>query len=84
MDVAFIYIRRFCRFLKYLLDINPAASEYGMEFILFVKLLVSVILVLTLSAVAEHISPRAAGLLAGYPAGAAITLFFIGLDVSPD
>ena len=55
-----------------------------MESILFIKLLVSVTLVLTLSAVAEHVSPRAAGLLAGYPAGAAITLFFIGLDISPE
>ena len=55
-----------------------------MEAILFVKFFVSVILVLTLSAVAEHISPRAAGLLAGYPAGAVITLFFIGLDISPE
>ena len=55
-----------------------------MESILFIKLIVSVTLVLTLSAVAEHVSPRAAGLLAGYPAGAAITLFFIGLDISPE
>ena len=55
-----------------------------MESILFVKLFVSVILVLTLSAVAEHVSPRAAGLLAGYPAGAAITLFFFGMDISPE
>ena len=55
-----------------------------MEFILFVKIFVSIILVLTLSAVAENISPRAAGLLAGYPAGAAITLFFFGLDISPE
>lgn len=54
-----------------------------MEAALLVKLIISISLVLTLSAVAEHISPRAAGLLAGYPAGAAITLFFIGLDVSP-
>jgi hypothetical protein len=37
-----------------------------MESLLFVKLFVSAILVLTLSAVAEHISPRAAGLLAGF------------------
>ena len=51
--------------------------------ILFIKLIVSITLVLTLSAVAEHVSPRAAGILAGYPAGAAITLFFIGLDISP-
>jgi len=52
--------------------------------ILFIKLFVSITLVLTLSAVAEHVSPRAAGLLAGFPAGAAITLFFIGLDISPE
>jgi len=52
--------------------------------ILFIKLIVSITLVLTLSAVAEHVSPRAAGLLAGYPAGAAITLFFIGLDLGAD
>ena len=52
--------------------------------ILFIKLIVSVALVLSLSAVAEHVSPKAAGLLAGYPAGAAITLFFIGLDISPE
>jgi len=55
-----------------------------MESLLFVKLCISVILVLTLSAVAEHISPRAAGLLAGYPAGAVLTLFFIGMDISPE
>jgi len=55
-----------------------------MESFLLIKLIVSVTLVLTLSAVAEHVSPRAAGLLAGYPAGAAITLFFIGMDVSPE
>jgi hypothetical protein len=40
-----------------------------MESLLFVKLFVSVILVLTLSAVAEHISPRAAGLLSGNAGG---------------
>jgi hypothetical protein len=52
--------------------------------VLFIKLIVSIALVLTLSAVAEHVSPKAAGLLAGYPAGAAITLFFIGMDISPE
>ena len=52
--------------------------------ILFIKLIVSIALVLTLSAVAEHVSPKAAGILAGYPAGAAITLFFIGLDISAE
>ena len=52
--------------------------------ILLIKLIVSVALVLTLSAVAEHVSPKAAGLLAGYPAGAAITLFFIGMDIDTE
>ena len=55
-----------------------------MDSILLIKLIISVVLVLTLSAVAEHVSPRAAGLLAGYPAGAAITLFFFGMDISPE
>lgn len=55
-----------------------------MDAILLIKLVISVALVLTLSAVAEHVSPRAAGLLAGYPAGAAITLFFFGMDISPE
>lgn len=54
------------------------------EFIFFVKLAVTVALVVALSAVAEHVSPRVAGLLAGYPLGAAIALFFIGLDASPE
>lgn len=54
-----------------------------MESFLVIKLIVSIALVLTLSAVTEYVSPRAAGLLAGYPAGAAITLFFIGMDISP-
>ncbi len=55
-----------------------------MEAVLLIKLIVAVALVLILSAVAEYVSPRAAGLLAGYPAGAAITLFFIGMDISPE
>ena len=63
---------------------NPIVRKCAMVPILFIKLIVSITLVLTLSAVAEHVSPRAAGLLAGYPAGATITLFFIGLDISPE
>jgi hypothetical protein len=55
-----------------------------MEAVLLLKFAVSIIIVLTLSAVAEHVSPRAAGLLAGYPAGAAITLFFFGADINPE
>ena len=47
------------------------------------KLLISIGLVLGLGMVAVHASPRAAGLLAGYPLGTALALFFIGLEISP-
>lgn len=47
------------------------------------KLLVSIGLVLGLGAVAVRVSPRVAGLLAGYPLGTALALFFIGLEISP-
>ena len=49
-----------------------------------IKLVVTVVVVLLLSLVAEHVSPRVAGILAGYPLGAAIALFFIGLEISPE
>ncbi|MGD8258265.1 MAG: hypothetical protein PVG70_15410 [Desulfobacterales bacterium] len=54
-----------------------------MELVFFLKVIVTVCLVLILSIVAEYISPRAAGILAGYPLGAAIVLFFIGLEMGP-
>ncbi|MDW7748435.1 hypothetical protein [Halomonas sp.] len=47
------------------------------------KLLVSIGVVLGLSVIAERVSTRVAGLLAGYPLGTAIALFFIGLEISP-
>lgn len=47
------------------------------------KLVISVGIVLGLSMVAERLSARMAGLLAGYPLGTAIALFFIGLEISP-
>ncbi|QJQ96857.1 MULTISPECIES: hypothetical protein [Halomonadaceae] len=47
------------------------------------KLLVSISIVLGLSAIAVRVSTRVAGLLAGYPLGTAITLFFIGAEISP-
>src|SRR5690554_2920082 len=46
------------------------------------KLLVSIGMVLGLGAIAVRVSPRVAGLLAGYPLGTAIALFFIGLELS--
>jgi hypothetical protein len=48
-----------------------------------IKILVSVFMVVTLSLIAEFVSPRVAGILSGYPLGAAISLFFIGLEISP-
>lgn len=54
------------------------------EWMLFVKLLVSILFVVTLSLIAERVSPRIAGLLAGYPLGAAIALFFFGVEIGTD
>jgi hypothetical protein len=47
------------------------------------KLAVTIATVLTLSAVAERVSPRVAGVLSGYPLGAAIALFFMGVEIGP-
>lgn len=47
------------------------------------KLVVTIVTVLTLSAVAERVSPRVAGVLSGYPLGAAIALFFMGVEIGP-
>jgi hypothetical protein len=55
-----------------------------MSLFLVAKIAVTIGMVLTLSLVAERVSPRAAGLLSGYPLGAAIVLFFIGLEISPE
>ncbi|MDD2716430.1 MAG: hypothetical protein PHW04_11130 [Candidatus Wallbacteria bacterium] len=48
------------------------------------KLIVSIAAVIVLSLLAERASPRWAGLVSGYPTGSAITLFFFGLEQSPD
>lgn len=55
-----------------------------LDLIFFSKIIVSVTAVITLSLIAEHVSPRVAGILSGYPLGAAISLFFYGLEISPD
>ena len=44
------------------------------------KIASSVLAVLALSFIAERVSPRAGGIMAGYPLGTAIALFFIGLE----
>ncbi len=44
------------------------------------KITISMAIVIGLSLIAERASPRLAGILAGYPHGVAIVLFFIGLE----
>lgn len=48
--------------------------------LILIKITVSVLVVIGLSLVAEYASPRAAGILSGYPLGTAIVLFFFGLE----
>lgn len=55
--------------------------EFGLQVL---KLLISIAVVLGLSLVAERLSTRTAGMLSGYPLGTAITLGFIGIEISPD
>lgn len=50
------------------------------EIIFIAKIFVSIFAVLTLSVIAENVSPKIAGILSGYPLGTAIALFFIGIE----
>jgi len=52
--------------------------------ILLLKVTITILIVSALSVIAERISPRAAGILSGYPLGSAITLFFIGYEQGAD
>ena len=53
-----------------------------LQVITLVKVAVAVSMVVILSLIAEFVSPRVAGIISGYPLGAAIVLFFIGLEIS--
>lgn len=55
-----------------------------MTTLLLIKIAVSIATVIGLSLIAEHVNPRIAGLLSGYPLGTAIALFFIGYEISPE
>jgi hypothetical protein len=48
-----------------------------------VKTATAVSMVVLLSLFAEVVSPRFAGIFSGYPLGAAISLFFMGFEISP-
>ncbi|NQW00543.1 MAG: hypothetical protein HQ483_12645 [Rhodospirillales bacterium] len=52
--------------------------------LLLVKICVSVLLVLGLSWIAEHVNPRIAGILSGMPLGAVLILFFVGAELGPE
>lgn len=49
----------------------------------YVKIAAAVFMVVLLSVLAEVVSPRFAGIFSGYPLGAAISLFFMGVEISP-
>lgn len=54
------------------------------DLLLLIKLLVAIAFVMGLSLIAENVSPKVAGILSGYPSGTLITLFFFGLEKSPE
>jgi len=49
-----------------------------------IKIALSIGMVVGLSIIAERSGPRVAGILAGYPLGIALALFFIGYEISPE
>ncbi len=52
--------------------------------VLLAKIAVTMLAVVGLSLIAEHLSARLAGILAGYPHGIAIVLYFIGIEQGVD
>ncbi len=51
--------------------------------LLLVKITVSALTVLVLALIAEHVEPRLAGVFSAFPLGAAIVLYFLGLENGP-
>lgn len=50
---------------------------------MLIKMGTAVLMVVVLSLLAEAVSPGFAGIISGFPLGAAVSLFFIGLEVGP-
>ena len=48
-----------------------------------IKMGTGVLMVVVLSVLAEAVSPRLAGIVSGYPLGAAVSLFFMGFEIGP-
>jgi hypothetical protein len=51
--------------------------------LVLIKMGTAVLVVVGLSVLAESVSTRFAGILSGYPLGAALSLFFMGYEISP-
>ncbi len=53
------------------------------QIVTVIKVLTAIGMVLGLAFLAEYSCTRMAGFLSGYPMGAAIAIFFVGLDLGP-
>ncbi|MCG8569550.1 MAG: hypothetical protein MJB14_05375, partial [Spirochaetes bacterium] len=51
-------------------------------YLIIIKILVSILIVILLSLLAEYSSPQIAGFFSAFPTGSAIALFFIGVEIS--
>lgn len=54
-----------------------------LTFMTLIKMGAVILITVSLSVLAEVVSPRVAGILTGYPLGAAIALFFMGFEIDP-
>jgi len=50
------------------------------QMLLLAKIIVTLVMILLLTAIAEYVNPKLAGILSGYPIGSAIVLYFYGLE----
>ena len=48
--------------------------------LLLAKVVITLLMILLLTAIAEYVNPKVAGILSGYPIGSAIVLYFYGLE----
>jgi branched-subunit amino acid transport protein AzlD len=64
--------------------LDARALSHLIEPLTLLKAGAAVGMVLGLSALAERVNPRFAGVFSGFPLGSAISLFFIGYELGPD
>jgi hypothetical protein len=66
-----------------MMDMLPIVLAQIFQGITLIKIAVAVLMVVGLSVLAERVSTRFAGVVSGFPLGAAITLFFIAYEIDP-